>query len=428
MKSIDLSVILPAHREGRNLAVLLPQLWHVLGDIGVKAEVLLVVPEEDPLTRSIAEDNSASVIVQDGPGYGGALRSGFAKLSGRFVLTLDADLSHRPEFITSLWEARHTAEVLIASRYVRGGTARMPAARRVLSEVLNRMFARGLGFPLRDMSSGFRLYHVGVLRQLQLSARDFDVLQEILVKAYAEGWRVREVPFRYEPRASGSSHARVIPFGRAYLRTFFRLWLFRNSILSADYDDRAFDSSIPLQRYWQRARVSILSAYLSSERPTLDVGCGSSRLIGFLPAGSVAVDILHRKLRYARRFEARLVRASGFQLPFMDGAFPCVLCSQVIEHVPKVPSMIDELCRVLAPGGRLILGTPDYGSWQWPLIEAFYARLAPGAYADEHIAHYTRGELAALFQARGYAIEAERYIMKAELIMVLRKTQGLGAA
>jgi ubiquinone/menaquinone biosynthesis C-methylase UbiE len=159
---------------------------------------------------------------------------------------------------------------------------------------------------------------------------------------------------------------------------------------------------------------------IRGEGPVLDVGCGSSRIIAGLPPGSVAVDILHRKLRYARKFDRPLVRASGFELPFADASFSCVLCSQVIEHVPKESPILDELCRVLRPGGRLVLGTPDYANWQWVYIEKLYG-LVPGGYKDEHISHYTNRELVRLMEARGLRFEAERYILRGELIQAFRK-------
>jgi ubiquinone/menaquinone biosynthesis C-methylase UbiE len=286
---------------------------------------------------------------------------------------------------------------------------------------LNRVFSRGLGLAVCDMSSGFRLYDTRILRRLSVVGRDFNILQEILVKACADGWRVREVPFRYEPRASGSSNARVLAFGISYARTFWMLWKLRNSILSADYDDRAFDSAIFLQRYWQRERFRLITELIPAECRTLDVGCGSSRIIGALPRGSIALDLLLRKLRYARRFDRFLVQGSAFSLPFRDESFPCVVCSQVIEHVPRDSRILDELSRVLEPGGRLVLGTPDYGSWQWPAIEWLYGRLAPGGYADEHITHYTREELESSFVHRGYTVESIRSILNAELIVVLQK-------
>jgi ubiquinone/menaquinone biosynthesis C-methylase UbiE len=363
------------------------------------------------------------VVEQQDPGYGGALRAGFAQARGTYVLTMDADLSHPPEFVRDMWNAREAAELTIASRFVPGGRADMPATRYVLSRVLNSFFRRGLSVQVRDLSSGFRLYRREAVQPLRLSARDFDVLQQMLVYAYAEGWRIREIPFAYAPRRHGSSHARVFKFGRAYLRTFWSLWKLRNSILAADYDDRAHDSSIWLQRYWQRKRFEYVTELIAGQGPVLDVGCGSSRIIAALPVGSVAVDVLLRKLRYARRFGKPLVQASGFTLPFPDASFPCVLCSQVIEHVPKDSPILDELCRVLRIGGRLVLGTPDYANWQWVYMEKAYGLAAPGAYADEHIAHYTYGELEEIFRDRGFELEASRYILKGELIMAFRKVR-----
>jgi len=417
----DLSVVIPALDEGANLATLLPALRAVLEDLGATFEIILATHQPDDLTLTAAQQTNARICKQLEPGYGAALLAGFALARGTYVLTMDADLSHPPEFVRDLWNARRAAELTIASRYIVGGRAEMPAIRRLLSRVLNLLFRRGLSVHVSDLSSGFRLYRMDALRPLTISARDFDVLQQILIQAYAEGWRIREIPFAYAPRKHGSSHARIFKFGRAYLRTFWSLWKLRNSILAADYDDRAHDSSIWLQRYWQRKRFQYVTELIAGQGPVLDVGCGSSRIIATLPSGSVAVDILLRKLRHARKFGRPLVQASGFSLPFADASFPCVLCSQVIEHVPKESSILDELCRVLRSDGRLVLGTPDYANWQWVYMEKAYGLAAPGGYADEHIAHYTQAELVETFRRRGFQPEAVRYILRGELIMAFRK-------
>ena len=298
----------------------------------------------------------------------------------------------------------------------------MPLVRALLSRVLNRLFARGLGVPLSDLSSGFRLYRASALDMKAVTASDFDVLPEIVVRAYTEGWRVQEIPFRYEPRAHGSSNARIIRFGLAYARTFRRLWSLRNSVLSADYEDRAFDSAIPLQRYWQRRRYRHATRFLEAARRTLDVGCGSSRILAALPAGSVGVDLLIRKLRHARRFGRHVVQASARGLPFRDGAFECVLSSQLLEMLPRGTQALAEMGRVLAPGGRLVLATPDHGRLQWLLLGALYQRLVPGADANRQLARYTKRELVTELGRLGYELEATRSILGAELILVLRKT------
>ncbi len=418
----ELSVIIPALNEGPNLAQLLPGLRRILRAIGASYEILIITRAPDPQTLEAADAAGAKVIEQRERGYGGALLAGFAAARGHHLLTMDADLSHSSTFVAALWARRRDADVIIASRYVSGGRARMPAARYFLSRLLNLFFGRGLSLPVRDMSSGFRLYHGDAIRGLELTARDFDILQEILVRAAADGRTIKEIPFQYLPRVHGSSNARVLRFGLAYLRTFFSMWKLRNSIAAADYDDRAFDSPIPLQRYWQRTRFRHITDLMDGQSQVLDVGCGSSRILSALPTGSVALDILPRKLRHARKFGHLLVCGSAFALPFRDAAFTCVVCSEVIEHVPKTDGLLDELVRVVAPGGRLILGTPDYSTWQWRLLEAAYKTLAPGGYADEHVSHYSRQELIELFQARGFTVEATRYIMHGEVILALRRS------
>jgi len=356
----------------------------------------------------------------DSRGFGHALRAALQQARGAYVITLDPDISGPLTFLSDLWARRHDAEVIVASRYVEGSRVEMPALRSAGSRLLNVVFRRGLSLGVNDGSSAIRLYRRDVIRALSLEADDYDILQESLVRAYAAGWRVLEIPLRYAPNPAVASKAHA-SLASAYLRTFWTLWKLRNSIAAADYDYRAHDSVIPLQRYWQRSRYRYILELIHGEGAVLDVGCGSSHIIGALPRGSVALDVLVNKLRFARRFDVSRVRASGFALPFPDESFPCVLCSQVIEHVPMVPSMIDELCRVLKPGGRLVLGTPDYDQWQWVWIEKAYGLAAPGGYADEHISHYTRKGLLEDFARRGYAHEATRYILRGELILAFRK-------
>ncbi|MGH9761600.1 MAG: glycosyltransferase, partial [Blastocatellia bacterium] len=295
---VDLSVVIPAIAEGPNLEILLPLLKEILTELTHSHEIIIVTRENDDHTARAAAASGAVVLEQLERGYGGALIRGFSEAKGSYILTMDADLSHPPTFVRDLYSARHAAEVVIASRYVEGGRASMPLSRYILSRVLNSFFSRGLSISASDLSSGFRIYRRDILPSFQIEARDFDSLQEILVKASAEGWKIGEIPFTYEPRRHGSSHARVFQFGMAYLRTFWKLWKLRNSIMAADYDDRAHDSIIPLQRYWQRKRFKHVTELVGGEGPVLDVGCGSSRIIGALPPGSVALDVLARKLRY----------------------------------------------------------------------------------------------------------------------------------
>jgi SAM-dependent methyltransferase len=334
---------------------------------------------------------------------------------------LDGELSHRPLFVEEFWRRRGDAEMLIASRYVAGGHADMSRFRRLLSEVLNRAFRRALSLPLCDLSSGFRMYRRDVLEGLPLEARDFDALEEILVRVHAAGWRVREVPFRYMARGSGRSHARLVRFGWAFTKTLLRMWRLRNSIASADYDHRAFDSAIWLQRVWQRARHRIVLGYLPDRRARIvDVGCGSSRIIQDLP-DAIGVDVAENKLRWLSARHPRVVRATCERLPFPDASVDTVVSSEVIEHVPDTPGVLGETWRVLKPGGVLVVGTPDYGRRLWWVIEYLYGLIVPGGYAAEHTTRFTRAALASRLAALGYEVLDCRYVGFCEMIFKARK-------
>jgi len=418
---IDLSVIIPALNEQENLAQLLPRLRQILMEMNIIYEIIVVDEAADAETHRIVQDNSSLLLSPDSRGYGAALKAGFASALGAFILTMDADLSHTPDFIASMWAARQTADIIVASRYTSGGKAIMPFSRLVLSKILNQVFSRGLDMRIRDMSSGFRLYKASVIKNRIYTSNDFDVLQDIIVNALIEGFTVNEIPFTYQPRMHGSSHARVFKFGLKYLQTFYKLWKLRNSIAAADYDARAYITLMPPQRYWQRQRYKHITGMVRGDRKCLDVGCGSSRILGALPDGSIGLDIQMRKLRYSRCYHKLYVNGSALELPIASASFPSVICSEVVEHIPP-GSVISELDRVLTPGGILILGTPDYSKWEWVLIEKLYKLLLPQAYADEHITHYTYRDIVDEYVGkRGYSIEACHYILQGELIICLKK-------
>jgi dolichol-phosphate mannosyltransferase len=416
----QLTVLLPVIDERDNLALLLPRLGRVLRALGCSAEVLVVDGGSRDGTAAVAEQLGARVLMQRDPGFGAAMREGFAAARGEFVLTLDADLSHDPDFIGKLWRARDRADLVVASRYVTGGVAVMPWRRRVLSRMLNRFLGIGLALPVRDLSSGFRLYRRALLDELIISSRNFEVQPETLVKAYTAGWRVLELPFTYFPRQHGSSHARVVRFGIDFLRAFARLWVLRNSIATADYDERAFYSRNPLQRFWQRRRHRIVTAMVRGQGRTLDVGCGSSVIVQSLN-DAVGVDLHPSRLRYMRRYGVPLVRASALALPIRGASIDCVVCSQVLQFIPAHLPVFAELVRVLRPGGLLVVGTPDYASLGWQLIEPLYRLATPGAAEEVPVARYTRAGVRELARMHGLEIVAMRYVLGSELIVALRK-------
>ena len=136
-QGLDLSVIIPAFQEGQSLSTLLPELQQVLQGLGITYELLIVTRDRDAQTTAAAERAGARLIAPQTDGYGAALAAGWTVAGGDYILTMDADLVEAPTFVRKLWEVRTQAEITIASRYVPGGSARMPATRTRASRVLN---------------------------------------------------------------------------------------------------------------------------------------------------------------------------------------------------------------------------------------------------------------------------------------------------
>jgi len=364
----------------------------LLGSEGTIDPALLDEIARLGISYDIAEAEAADV--------GSALQ----RSRGRYVMTIDAGATG---LMPKLWFARDDADVVTVRRPVAGRQTNVAngAARRILS------------VPASDVGSPNRIYRRPVIEAIAGSSRTSTTQAAILVDAVAAGYTVNEIaPDRDRPSPGTGPGQR-----RIRVRTLYQLWKLRNSIASADYDARAYDSIVPLQRYWQRRRHHIITRAAAGFQCVLDVGCGSSRILS-APLNMVGLDIQLHKLRYARRFGKPLVHGSIFSLPFSDAAFDCVICSEVIEHIPAEEKVFDELLRVLRPDGRLILGTPDYDRRRWRMLEWLYARAAPGGYADEHITHYSRTNLQRYLEGRGLTVESVDYVGGAEMIFTLKKS------
>ena len=114
-------------------------------------------------------------------------------------------------------------------------------------------------------------------------------------------------------------------------------------------------------------RERFLLEHVSAGVRTLDLGCGEGVFTAVLAragADVVGADVAEAALARARRAHPQLrfmlVPVEG-PLPFADGAFELVWASEVIEHVADTARWLSEVRRVLAPGGRLALTTPQHG-------------------------------------------------------------------
>jgi len=281
------------------------------------------------------------------------------------------------------------------------------------ARTLVRVARRVLSLPVRPDAS-LALFRRDALASPPAGSSRFEWLLEAIVTVNADGWPI----VRVAPEGPVAP-ADVTVSGA----TLGRLWALRNSAFSADYDERAYNSLIPLQRYWQRARYRIITGFVDPRSRILDIGCGSSRIVQALPH-AVGLDIQLKKLRRISGSTRSLVQATLTRLPFRDGAFETLICSQVIEHVPEPLVDWREFNRVLAPGGIFVVGTPDYATVAWPLLERLYGIVHPKGYVNEHINRYTAASLKASLERYGFSVIDAAYVGGGELIYRARKAAG----
>ena len=207
-------MVVPTYNEADNLE------WIV-------GRVLKAVPETDVMvvddgspdgTGRIADEIAAreprvSVVHRtEKAGLGAAYLNGFAIALERgydVIGEMDADGSHQPEQLHRLMAALQEADLVIGSRWTRGGSVVNWSPFRKALSVGGNIYARiALGIPVRDITAGFRLFRASTLRSISLEEVEsvgYCFQTDLTLRTIRAGLRVREVPIEFLERERGES-------------------------------------------------------------------------------------------------------------------------------------------------------------------------------------------------------------------------------
>ncbi|TSC68608.1 MAG: putative glycosyl transferase protein [Parcubacteria group bacterium Gr01-1014_56] len=226
---LKLTVAIPAYKEEENLKVILPRLVSVLERIEPSHEILIIDTREpmDATEAVCADFSTVHYIPREGVYnyYGDAIRTAVAKTEGEYLIFMDADGSHDPEFITQLYAYKDDFDVVIASRYVKGGSTKNSKVLVLMSLMVNIVYALVLNLNCKDVSNSFKLYKAKDIKSITLTSNNFEIVEEILfkIKKKNRNLKIKEVPFTFDKRMFGETKRNLFVFMVTYLYTLFKL-------------------------------------------------------------------------------------------------------------------------------------------------------------------------------------------------------------
>ncbi|GGL68345.1 hypothetical protein GCM10010129_09640 [Streptomyces fumigatiscleroticus] len=199
----------------------------------------------------------------------------------------------------------------------------------------------------------------------------------------------------------------------------------RSRPLREFYEDPGVPVASGTPRALRQARMlaGVLGPPAGRPRTVLDVGCGdgtAAAVAAPVLAGHrlLGVDWSQHALRHARARLPCVVRGelTGGGLPVRSGAVDVVLCGEVVEHLVDPDTALDELRRVLRPGGHLLLSTPNLAAWYnrvllaagvQPVFSEVSLRAVhgrPGSRVAGHLRLYTARALREFVTAAGFEV------------------------
>jgi len=227
MSKINLSIILPAYCEEENLRLLLPRIVSTMSNLAIGFEVI-VVDTMEPLdnTRAVCQENGVKYLNRkNGNNYGDAIRTGIQEACGEKIIFMDADGSHSPEFILKLLESQDSYDVVIASRYIKGGYTENSKILVLMSKILNITYSIFLNIKCKDISNSFKLYDTSLIKSINLYCDNFDIVEEILYKLskHNKKLRIKEIPYTFKARIFGKTKRNLFLFIISYFVTMLKL-------------------------------------------------------------------------------------------------------------------------------------------------------------------------------------------------------------
>jgi glycosyltransferase involved in cell wall biosynthesis len=212
---MDLSIVIPMFNEAENVESTVSRVEQALASFKGTYEIIAVDDGSIDDTLGILyrlKEQKGKIEVVSYPkniGRGMALRRGFQESKGEVIVSIDADLSYDPGYILDLVDILAkdpNLDFVVASPYMPGGgVENVPVLRLWVSKLGNKILRLAMPNRIYTSTGIFRAYRKKVLDSLELESDGKEIHLEILSKALALGYRVKESPAILTSRKRGKS-------------------------------------------------------------------------------------------------------------------------------------------------------------------------------------------------------------------------------
>jgi dolichol-phosphate mannosyltransferase len=215
------SIILATYNESENIRGTISAIFTSLPD---PMEIIVVDDNSPDLTWKIASevgDPRVKVIRRvKTRGLASAINRGVIESQGEVLGWMDADLCHPPSLLHAMLAALDDCDVVIGSRYIRGGKDDRDPSRVSTSRFINRLASLVLNHGILDYDSGFILMHRYVLDSVSLTPSGYGAyFIQFIYACCRKGLKVIELPYTFTERTRGvsKSNKNLVQFGLAGL-------------------------------------------------------------------------------------------------------------------------------------------------------------------------------------------------------------------
>ncbi|MFA5388685.1 MAG: polyprenol monophosphomannose synthase [Candidatus Omnitrophota bacterium] len=209
----DTLIIIPTYNEKENIEAFISEVLRHAGG----SDVLIVDDDSSDGTAdiidNIANGNNRVTVMHRMSGRGrglagiDAFKEALKRREIEYVIEMDGDFSHDPAYIPVFLKEIKDADVVIGSRYVRGGKDRERSLIRIImSKLVNLFIRKYMGFNIRDCSSGYRCFRREVLSSINwnnIISKEPSIIEEVLYECKLKRYKIKEIPIVFKERRLG---------------------------------------------------------------------------------------------------------------------------------------------------------------------------------------------------------------------------------